>query len=91
MPVDCGQCPTCRETLPEVRGAVRPTVERPSEIRRGMLAMLLAGVIHYFSGGYSALNLPYPINPVITVYLSPMLFLSGLGLAVYGFFTWKKD
>jgi hypothetical protein len=37
------------------------------------------------------MNLPYPINPVITVYLSPMLFLSGLGLVVYGFFTWKKD
>jgi hypothetical protein len=92
VPVDCGQCPTCREELPEVRAAAaRPTAERPSEIRRGMLAMLLAGVIHYFSGGYSAMNLPYPINPVITVYLSPMLFLSGLGLVVYGFFTWKKD
>jgi hypothetical protein len=92
VPVDCGQCPTCREVLPEVRAtAVRPAAERPSEIRRGMLAMLLAGVIRYFSGGYSAMNLPYPINPVITVYLSPMLFLSGLGLVVYGFFTWKKD
>jgi hypothetical protein len=92
VPVDCEQCPTCREALPEVRAAaVRSTAERPSEIRRGMLAMLLAGVIHYFSGGYSAMNLPYPVNPVITVYVSPMLFLSGLGLVVYGFFTWKKD
>jgi hypothetical protein len=70
--------------------AVRPAAERPSEICRGMLVMLPARVIHYFSGGYSAMNLPYPVNPVITVYVSPMLFLSGLGLVVYGFFTWKK-
>ena len=53
--------------------------------------MLLAGVIHYFAGGYSAMNLPFPINPVVTVFLSPMLFLSGLGLIVYGFLTWKKS
>jgi hypothetical protein len=92
VPVDRVQCPNCREALPEVRVAGRAAAaERPSEIRRGLLAMLLAGVVHYFSGGYSAMNLPYPINPVITVYLSPMLFLSGLGLVVYGFFTWKKD
>jgi hypothetical protein len=91
VPIDRDQCPTCREALPQVREAARPQAERPSEIRRGLLAMLLAGVIHYFSGGYSSMNLPYPINPVITVYLSPMLFLSGLGLIIYGFFTWKKD
>ena len=91
VPLDRAQCPTCRETLPEVRVAGREAAGRPGEIRRGLLAMLLAGVVHYFSGGYSAMNLPYPINPVITVYLSPMLFLSGLGLVVYGFFTWKKD
>ena len=91
VPVDLIQCPTCREALPQVRAVARPQAERPSEIRRGLLAMLLAGVIHYFSGGYSSMNLPYPINPVITVYLSPMLFLSGLGLIIYGFFTWKKD
>lgn len=93
VPIGLTQCPTCRESLPEVRAAVVQTgrAEWPSEIRRGLLAILLAGVVHYFSGGYGALSLPYPINPVITVYLSPMLFLSGLGLVVYGFLTWKKD
>ena len=92
VPVDLGQCPNCREMLPAVGAGVQAArAERPSEIRRGLLAILLSGVVHYFSGGYGALGLPYPINPVITVYLSPMLFLSGLGLVVYGFLTWRKD
>jgi len=91
VPSDRAQCPNCREALPEIRAAQQqPQGEKRSEIRRGLLYMLLAGVIHYFAGGYSAMNLPFPINPVVTVYLSPMLFLSGLGLIVYGLFTWKK-
>jgi hypothetical protein len=90
VPFDSTQCPNCREALPEMRAAERTQVGKSSEIRRGLLYMLLAGVIHYFAGGYSAMNLPFPINPVVTVYLSPMLFLSGLGLIVYGLFTWKK-
>ena len=72
------------------RGEQQPQVGKSREIRRGLLYMLLAGVIHYFAGGYSAMDLPFPINPVVTVYLSPMLFLSGLGLIVYGLFTWRK-
>jgi hypothetical protein len=91
VPADRRQCPHCREEIPEVRAAERPQTEKHSEIRRGLLYMLLAGVIHYFAGGYSAMNLPFPINPVVTVFLSPMLFLSGLGLIVYGFLTWKKS
>jgi hypothetical protein len=46
-----------------------------------MLVMLPARVIHYFSGGYSAMNLPYPVNPVITVYVSPMLFFERIGIS----------
>jgi hypothetical protein len=48
-------------------------------------------VIHYFAGGYSALDLPFPINPIVTVYLSPMLFLSGLGLGIYGFYLQSQN
>jgi hypothetical protein len=48
-------------------------------------------VIHYFAGGYSAMDLPFPIDPVVTVYLSPLLFLSGLGLVLYGFYLRKKS
>jgi hypothetical protein len=55
------------------------------KIRQGLLYMLLAAVIHYFAGGYSAMQLPYPIQPVVTVYLAPLLFLGGLGLSLYGY------
>jgi hypothetical protein len=52
--------------------------------------MLLAAVIHYFAGGYGAMDLPFPIAPVVTVYLSPLLFLGGLGLTLYGFYPRKR-
>jgi hypothetical protein len=85
------QCPACRETLPDVQQPNAAPVEskrgRDRRVRRGLLYMLLAAVIHYFSGGYSAMSLPYPIAPVVTVYLSPLLFLSGLGLVIYGFLS----
>jgi ABC-type thiamin/hydroxymethylpyrimidine transport system permease subunit len=48
--------------------------------------MLLAAVIHYFAGGYSAIDLPFPIIPAVAVYLSSLLFLGGLGLTLYGFY-----
>lgn len=51
--------------------------------------MLLAALIHYFAGGYSTMNVPFPINPVVTLYLSPLLFLGGLGLALYG--LWLRN
>jgi hypothetical protein len=43
-------------------------------------------VVHYFAGGYSAMQLPFPIQPMVTIYLSPLLFLSGLGLSSFGFY-----
>lgn len=56
-------------------------------MRRGLLYMLLAGVIYYFSAGYAKpLELPLAIQPVVTNYLVPLLFLAGAGLALYGLF-----
>jgi len=81
------QCPDCRETLPQIAVVSPPPVKKRTEIRRGLLYMLLAAVIYYFAGGYSAMNLPFPINPLVTVYLSPLLFVSGLGLTIYGFYA----
>ncbi|MGA2901351.1 MAG: hypothetical protein ABSF40_14055 [Candidatus Acidiferrales bacterium] len=82
------ECPYCHETIPELRAAA-PAPERPdvgrTKIRRGLLCMLLAAVIHFFAGGYSAMKLPFPIQPVVTIYLAPLLFLAGLGLSLYGF------
>lgn len=82
-------CPHCKESLPEIRVAQTTVVERvskrkSSKVRRGLLYMLLAAVVQYFSGGYSVMNLPFPIAPIITVYLAPLLFLSGFGLFVFG-------
>lgn len=91
VPSERTQCPNCREALPLVPAAERTQPTNRKEIRRGLLYMLLAGVIHYYAGGYSKMDLPFPIHPVVTVYLSPMLFLSGLGLIIYGLFTWKKE
>ena len=91
--VHCGQfvtgprpmCPYCRELLPEIPKPVmevRPTGGK--EVRRGLLYMLVALVVHYFAGGYSAMNLPIHISPVVFEILSPLLFLGGLGLMLYG-------
>jgi hypothetical protein len=47
--------------------------------------MLLAGVIYYFAAGYAKpLQIPVTIQPTIVNYLSPLLFLGGLGLTLYG-------
>jgi hypothetical protein len=83
------QCPYCREALgalPRVRGDRVHIAEGRLKIRQGLLCILLAAVVHYFAGGYSALWLPLPIQPIVTVYLSPLLFLSGLGLSSLGFY-----
>jgi hypothetical protein len=83
------QCIFCRETLPELRQTAAQTRGGDgggAQVRRGLLAMLLAAVLGYFGGGYSALTLPFPLDPILTTYLSPLLFLSGLGLCVHGYF-----
>jgi hypothetical protein len=84
VPAHLKQCPFCREMIPEVHLSRRGGADGRREIRRGLLYMLLAAVIYYFAGGYSALNPPFPLNPVVTVYLSPVVFLGGLGLLLYG-------
>lgn len=86
------QCPSCRETLPGAEGGPQHAHARSSQprkrtfVRRGLLYMLLAAVIQYFSGGYSAMHIPIAISSFVTSYLAPLLFLSGLGLTFYGLF-----
>jgi len=53
--------------------------------------MLLAGVIQYFAGGYSGLTPPVSIPPVVTTYLAPVVFFSGLGLLIYGYYLRAKS
>lgn len=55
-------------------------------IRRGLLFMLMAAVIGYFASGSSIWTLPVPVPSLLANYLVPLLFLSGLGLSLYGLY-----
>jgi hypothetical protein len=46
--------------------------------------MMLGLVIHYLGLRSDSLNLPFSVNTTVS-YLSTMLILAGLGLALYGF------
>src|SRR2546430_14757303 len=45
------QCPFCREAVPQVQLSRRAGPNGRGQIRRGLLYILLGGVIHYFAGG----------------------------------------
>jgi hypothetical protein len=86
------RCPHCREDVPQLRAVVpRTRTGGREQIRRALLYMLLAGVIQYFAGGYSGLTPPVAIPDVVTTYLAPAVFLSSLGLLVYGFYLRAKS
>jgi hypothetical protein len=85
------QCPLCREALPEVTLASRPRNGGGGKIRQGLLYMLLAAVIYYFASGHSPMALPLPIGPMVTTYLSPLLFLGGAGLSLHGLYLHRKS
>jgi hypothetical protein len=89
------QCPFCREAVPQVQISRRPGSDGRRHIRRGLLYMLLGAVIHYFAGGYGAaifkVPLPAPVTPLVTQYLTPLLFLGGLGMTVYGLYLKLKS
>ena len=77
-------CYHCRETLPaQGGGRMRDPAAGHHEIRRGLLYMILAGVIHYVLGSFAE-QLPIEIPAAITDYLTPLLFLGGLGFFLYG-------
>jgi hypothetical protein len=79
------QCPFCREMVPQVRLSRGSSGAGSLQIRRGLLYMLLAGVIYYFAAGYAKpLEVPLAIQPAVVRYLCPLLFLGGLGLTLYG-------
>src|SRR5947199_4541542 len=83
------QCPFCREAVPQVQLSRRAGPSGREQIRRGLLYMLLGGVIHYFAGGYGnpiQVPLPASVLPLITQYLTPLLFLGGLAVTFYGLF-----
>lgn len=81
-------CPRCREPFSSVvaHGGLDP-VQGKREIRRGILYMVLAGVVHYFTAGYSGMELPLSIIiPAVNLYLLPFLGLLGMGLVILGIY-----
>jgi hypothetical protein len=88
------RCPFCREAVPQVQLSQRKGPDGRHQIRRGLLYMLLAGVIHYFAAGYGkpiVIPLPAPVLPLVTQFGTPLLFFGGAGLALYGLFLKMKS
>ncbi len=86
------RCPFCREEVQEVRVAARGyRLEARGKLRRGLFYILLAAVIHYFAAGYSSFSLPVTIPAFVTVYLTPILFLAGIGFELYGAVLYFKS
>ncbi|PYU13261.1 MAG: hypothetical protein DMG37_10890 [Acidobacteria bacterium] len=89
------QCPFCREMQPlqpQVRLSRTSGGAGGRQTRRGLLYMLLAGVIYYFAAGYAKpLEIPVAIQPAVVSYLCPLLFLGGLGLTLYGLILKAKS
>jgi hypothetical protein len=86
MPGHLGRCPYCREAVPDVKVSRSSHGNGREEMRRGLLAILLAAVMQYFAGGYSNFTVPVQIVPLVTTYLIPLLFFAGVGLLLYGGF-----
>ena len=88
-------CSRCREPLPEMPRSFQAAPSRSRAtandgsshtIRRGLLYMFLAAVIGYFASGSSPWMLPVSVPHAVTIYLVPLLFVSGLVLSLYGFY-----
>lgn len=79
------RCPFCREDMPQaVAYKTYHSAQGRKYMRRGFLYALMAGVIYFFAGGYSGMNLPFPVPPAVNQIFTPLLFAAGLGLILYG-------
>ena len=89
--VSLNRCPFCREEIQDIR-IVGPgyNKEGRAQMRRGLLYILLAVTIHYFAAGYSGFQLPLAIPAFVTAYLTPLLFLAGVGFEVYGIYLYVR-
>ena len=58
------ECTNCGEALVPAVSAVgnQGSPEDEGRIRRGLLAILLAGSYYYFASGYSAWEFPYEVS-----------------------------
>lgn len=79
------ECPYCHETFSSI-STVSWRGPKRGRFRQGLLYMLLAGVIHYLAGPDSTIDLPFSVSPLVTRFLTPLLFLGGLGLVLHSFY-----
>ena len=85
IPSKLHNCPHCREAIPNVKvSSGFSSTEGSKRFQRGLLYMLLAGVIYYFTSPSSPWQSPIPIPSFVNQYLTPLLFLGGAGMALYG-------
>lgn len=88
VPGKLNHCPFCREAIPDVKvGSRYSDSEGRQKMRRGLLYMLMAGIIYYFAGGYGAWKSPIPVPAFVNQYFTPLLFFGGMGLALYGLYV----
>jgi hypothetical protein len=84
-------CPYCREAIPQAQVLKNNYGDQGRKyMRRGLLYTLLAGIVYYFAGGYSPLNLPVTIPAEVNQYFTPLFFALGLGLTLYGLFLYMR-
>ena len=86
------RCSFCREEIQDVQFVARGyRAEARHKMRRGLLYILLAAMVHYFAAGYSTFTLPVAIPAIVTIYLTPLLFLAGIGYELYGTFLYLRS
>lgn len=89
LAAELSRCPYCREPLfvHSTQNYHFPQSEvGKGDVRRGLLYMLLAGVLYYFAAGYSPLEFPARISQFALDWALPLLFLAGMGLMTYGIY-----
>ena len=89
------RCPYCRESIPAANAVAKRvnsvhSFEGRKYMRRGFLYALLAGIIYFFAAGYSGMTLPVAVPPFVNQILTPLLFLAGLGMILYGTFLYLR-
>ena len=52
--------------------------------------MMVVAFVYYLLSVNSPLKISVPFAPILTTYLLPLVFLAGLGFAMYGIFLQVK-
>ena len=80
------KCPHCYRDIPPmvVMNKQDNSAENSRLFRRGLLYMLMAGVFYYLTSDQSPFEVPFTVPPLVDQALVPLLFLSGLLLALFG-------